>query len=207
MKKFINFAVLLFVIMTFNSCATKQEFITVETIKQKNKNWIYEVKLIDVKDDEYSTRLKLNRFNKDGINDKSYGAMKHINKPPLGIKTDLNSKNFVLDQIFFDSFNRAYIVATKIKDKTSVVVWKYSKTGKADLSYGKHKDRNYIEISGLCGDITKRRIVLSKDDGFYFICSGLIKDKDVVYIRKYTIDGLLDKRYDNDGLMILKEQK
>ncbi|RLA75077.1 MAG: hypothetical protein DRG11_02665 [Epsilonproteobacteria bacterium] len=196
------FAIVVFMLL-LSSCSTKQELKVVHMVSQKKHDTIFMAKLLQDNDNQ-NRYIKIVKLSKDGKPDEKYGYVKIINKPPLGDDKYIDKNKVEISEMFVDNFGRTYLVGTTSTQDKQVIIWKFSKTGKPDLSYGTDKTLNHILISGLCSDMNKRQITTDKQNNFYIMCGGVEQGEEVLYIRKYDINGKLIDGFGQNGVLVLK---
>ncbi len=203
MIKMIKFLIISGILIGLSSCSTKQDLEVVHMVSVKKQNTIFMAKLL--KDNEQQKRyIKTIKFSNDGKPIMDYGYIKLINKPPLGSDGYIDVDTVVLDEIFVDNYDRVYLAGTTSSKNKQIIIWKFSKTGQPDLSYGDNSSLNHILISGLCSDMGKRQITTDRQNNFYMVCAGDDDGEEVLFIRKYDIDGKLIKSFGQDGVSVLK---
>ncbi len=204
MKKYIKYIMISGAVFALSSCSVKQDLEVVNMVSVKKQNTIFMAKLLKDNKQQQNKYIKIVKFAKDGVPIDGYGYLKIINKPPLGDSSYIDIYTVVLNEIFVDSYDRVYLAGTTSAKDKKVIIWKFSKTGQPDLSYGEDKTLNHIVISGLCSDMSKRQITTDQQNNFYLICAGKDeKEKEVLYIRKYDIDGKPIESFGQNGVSVL----
>ncbi len=204
MRKYIKYIMISGVVFAMSSCSVKQDMEVVHMVSVKKQNTIFMAKLLKDNKEQQSKYIKIIKFAKDGDTIDDYGYLKIIDKPPLGNSSYIDINTVVLNEIFVDNYDRVYLAGTTSTKDKKVIIWKFSKTGQPDLSYGEDKTLNHIVLSGLCSDMSKRQITTDQQNNFYLICAGKDdKAKEVLYIRKYDIDGKLIESFGKNGVSVL----